>query len=136
MNNLDEQLVNSRIIISSLWVAILMIFAYVDIFGFFRADVLNEALAGRVFVFDANQWFFLLTTIYIMIPSIMIFLTMVLKAKMTKILNLIVPVLYTITIAGGMVGENWWYYQLGSAAEIILLLALVRYAWKWPKQAV
>ena len=43
MNNLQELKVNIRIVIAFLWTAMLFIFSYVDIFGFFRADVLQDA---------------------------------------------------------------------------------------------
>ncbi len=133
MNNLQELKVNIRIVIAFLWTAMLFIFAYVDIFGFFRADVLQDALNGKVFIFEANQTFFLLTTIYILIPSLMVFLTLVLKATIAKLANIILSLLYIVTIAGAMVGESWWYFLLGSALEIILLLVIIIYAWKWPR---
>lgn len=133
MNNLQELKINTRIVIAFLWTAMLFIFAYVDIFGFFRADVLQDALAGKVFVFDANQTFFLLTTLYITIPSLMVFFTLVLKASISKWANIIIPVLYIITIAGAMVDETWLYFLLGSALEIVLLITIIMYAWKWPR---
>ena len=133
MNNLQELKVNTRIVIAFLWTAMLFIFAYVDIFGFFRADVLQDALNGKVFIFEANQTFFLLITIYILIPSLMVFLTLVLKATIAKLANIILSLLYIVTIAGAMVGESWWYFLLGSALEIILLLVIIIYAWKWPR---
>ena len=86
-----------------------------------------------MFIFEANQTFFLLTTIYILIPSLMVFLTLVLKATIAKLANIILSLLYIVTIAGAMVGESWWYFLLGSALEIILLLAIIIYAWKWPR---
>ena len=64
----------------------------------------------------------------------MIFLTLVLKAKISRIINIILPILYIITIAGSMVGETWMYYLLGSAVEVVVLTVLMGYAWKWPKQ--
>jgi len=114
----------------------LFMYAYIDIFAFFRADVLQNALDGKVFVFEANQLFFLLTTIYILIPSSMIFLTLVLSSKFAKVINIFLPMLYIITIAGSMVGETWVYYLLGSVAEIIVLAVLIGYAWRWPKKAI
>lgn len=132
MNNLQELKVNTRIVIAFLWTAMLFIFAYVDIFGFFRADVLQDALNGKVFIFEANQTFFLLITIYILIPSLMVFLTLVLKATIAKLANIILSFLYIVTIAAAMVGESWWYFLLGSALEIMLLLAIIIYAWTWP----
>ena len=133
MNNLQELKVNTRLVIASLWTAMLFIFAYVDIFGFFRADVLQAALAGKVFIFEANQIFFLLTTIYIVIPSLMVFLTLVLKANVAKWANIIISLLYIVTIVGAMIEETWLYFLLGSALEIILLITIVIYAWKWPR---
>lgn len=133
MNTLQELKINTRLVIASLWTAMLFIFAYVDIFGFFRADVLQDALNGKVFVFEANQLFFLFTTIYIVIPSLMVFLTLVLKANIAKITNIIFPLLYIVTIAGAMIDESWWYFLLGSALEIILLITIIMYAWKWPR---
>ncbi len=133
MKNLQELEVNTRIVIAFIWTSMLFIFAYVDIFGFFRADVLEDALAGRVFIFEANQIFFLLTTIYVVIPSLMVFLTLILKAKFAKITNIIFPILYIVTIAGAMIEETWWYFLIGSSLEIILLITIVMYAWKWPR---
>ena len=37
--------VDVKLVLSALWIAMLFVFAYVDIFGFFRADVLDAALA-------------------------------------------------------------------------------------------
>ncbi len=133
MNNLQELKINTRIVIAFLWTSMLFIFAYVDIFGFFRADVLEDALAGKVFIFEANQVFFLLTTMYVVIPSLMVFLTLVLKAHIAKITNIIFALLYILTILGAMAEETWWYFLLGSALEIILLITIIIYAWKWPR---
>jgi Family of unknown function (DUF6326) len=133
MKNLQELEVNTRVVIAFLWTSMLFIFAYVDIFGFFRADVLEDALAGKVFIFEANQMFFLFTTLYIVIPSLMVFLTVMLKAALARITNIIFPFLYIITIIGAMAGETWWYFLLGSALEIILLITIIIYAWKWPQ---
>jgi hypothetical protein len=135
MNNLQELKVNTRTVIASLWVSMLFVFAYVDIFGFFRADVLQSALDGKVFIFEANQIFFLLTTIYILIPSLMVFLTFVLKAKIARLVNIFLSLLYIVTIVGAMIEETWWYFLMGSVVEIVLLLILIMYAWKWPKEA-
>ncbi len=46
--------------------------------------------------------------------------------------NLVLAVLYALTIAGGAIGE-WNYYILGSLVEAALLAGVVYYAWTWPK---
>ena len=40
--------VDVKLVLSALWITMLFVFAYVDIFGFYRADVLDAALDGRV----------------------------------------------------------------------------------------
>ena len=82
---------------------------------------------------SANQIFFLFTTVYIVIPSLMVFLTLVLKAYIARLTNIIFPVLYIVTIIGAIAGESWWYFILGSVLEIVLLITIILYAWKWPR---
>jgi len=45
-----------------------------------------------------------------------------------------VSLLYTATILGSCIGETWAYYFIGSAVETVLLLAIARTAWKWPRR--
>jgi len=131
--HITEAPVSTRIKIAGLWTATLFIFAYVDIFALLRSDFLEQILAGQVDVFSVDQTFLLLTTIYVVIPSLMIFLSLVLPPKLNRWANIILGTLYALTILGGCIGETWIYYIFGSAVEVLLLIALVRYAWKMPK---
>lgn len=131
---LNEQEVNVRIKLAGLWTAMLFIFAYVDIFGFYRADIINGALNGTVGEFDASQTFFLLTTLYVLIPSLLVYLTLVLKARLARNLNIVFAVIYILTIIGAAVSEDWAYYIAGSIFEVILLAVIVRTSLKWPKE--
>jgi hypothetical protein len=126
--------VDVKLILSALWIAMLFVFAYVDIFGFFRADVLNAALDGKVATteFTVNQMFLTLTLIYILVPSLMVVLSLVLKPPVNRITNLVVSLLYMISIIVSCIGETWVYYIVGSVIEALLLLAIARTAWKWP----
>ena len=126
--------VDVKLVLCALWIAMLFVFAYVDIFGFLRADVLKAALDGKVATtgFTVNQIFLTLTLIYILLPTLMVVLSLLLKPRVNRITNIVVSVLYIITIIGAAIGETWVYYFLGSAIEVILLVAIARTAWKWP----
>ncbi|HYO18755.1 MAG TPA: DUF6326 family protein [Dermatophilaceae bacterium] len=124
--------INPRIKIAALWTSMLFIFAYVDLFGTFRSDVRADIEAGKMFGFTIGQGFLLGVTIYILVPSLMVFLSLVLPVRVTRMANIVLAVLYAITIAGGAIGE-WNYYILGSIAEAALLAGVVYYAWTWPK---
>jgi len=112
----------------------LFVFAYVDIFGFLRADVLKAALDGKVATtgFTINQVFLTFTLIYILLPTLMVVLTLLLKPRVNRIVNIVVSLVYLITIIVSAIGETWAYYFLGSFIEVILLVAISRTAWKWP----
>ena len=127
--------VNVRMKISALWTAMLFVFAYVDIFGFFRADVRADVEAGVVGGFTVNETFLLATTIYIVIPSLMVFGALVLRPRVNRIANIALSIIYALTIIAGAVGE-WNYYILGSAVEVALLAAIFHYARTWPKTVV
>ena len=124
--------VNVKVKISALWTAMLFVFAYVDIFSLFRPDFRAEIEAGQVGGFTINQSFLLATTIYIVIPSLMVFAALVLRPKVNRLANIGLGIIYALTIVAGAVGE-WNYYILGSAIEVGLLAAIVYHAWTWPK---
>ncbi len=130
----DQAPVNVRVKISSLWMATLLVFAYVDIFSFFRADYRADIESGDVSGFTIGQSFLLAVTVYVAIPSLMVFLTMVLRPKVCRIVNITLGIVYALTIIGGVIGE-WHYYVLGSAIEVVLLGAIVWYARTWPRVA-
>ena len=124
--------VNVRVKISALWTAMLFVFAYVDIFGLFRPDFRADIEAGVVGGFTVNQTFLLATTIYIVIPSLMVFGALVLGPRVNRMANIALSTIYAVTIIAGAVGE-WSYYVFGSVVEIALLVTIFHYARTWPK---
>ncbi|WP_202919137.1 DUF6326 family protein [Saccharothrix deserti] len=123
-----------KLVLCALWITMLFVFAYVDIFGFYRADVLDAALDGKMATtaFAVDQVFLISTTMYIMPPILMVVLSLVLKPRVNRIANIVVSVLYTISIIVSCIGEKWAYYIVGSLVEVVLLVAIARSAWKWP----
>lgn len=126
--------VNVRTKISALWTSMLFVFAYVDLFSLYRPDFRANLEAAQVGGFTVNQPFLLGTTGYVVIPSLMVFSTLVLQPRLNRIANIALGIVYIVTIVIGAVGE-WTYYILGSVVEVAMLAAIVYYAWTWPKQA-
>jgi hypothetical protein len=126
--------VDVRIKISALWTSMLFVFAYVDLFSLYRPDFRADLEAGEVGGFTVNQSFLLGTTAYVVIPSLMLFCALTLRPRVNRIANIVLSIVYALTIVAGAIGE-WNYYILGSAIEVALLAAIVYYAWTWPKEA-
>jgi hypothetical protein len=74
-----------------------------------------------------------LTTIYILIPSLMVVASLVTRAKLNRRLNIVFSLLYTASIVASIVNEPWAYFIIGSLVEIVMLLAITRTAWTWPE---
>jgi hypothetical protein len=128
--------VDVKVVLSGLWISTMLAFAYVDIFGFWRADVINGALAGRVpgAGFEIDQAFLVYTTMYVIVPSLMVVVSLLAPARWNRPANIVTSLVYLASVIVSMVGETWVYYLLGSAVEVVLLLAVARVAWTWPRR--
>jgi hypothetical protein len=134
-DNYQDAPVDVKVVLAALWTAMLFVFAYVDIFGFFRADVLRSALDGTVASLDVdvNQVFLLATLGYVLVPALMVVLSLLLKPRVNRRSNITISVVYIVTIIVSCIGETWAYYLVGSAVEVLLLAAIARTAWRWPQ---
>lgn len=127
--------VDVKIVLCGLWVATLFVFAYVDIFGFYRADVISGVLAGQVSGTDIaiDQTFLVLTTLYITVAALMVVVSLLARARVNRIANIVVSLFFVVTVAATLIGESWVYYIVGTVIEIVLLLVITRVAWVWPR---
>lgn len=124
--------VNPRLKIAALWTSMLFLFVCVDLFSMYRSDVRADIEAGKIAVFTIGQGYLLGVMVYVAVPSLMVFLSLVLPVKVNRMTNIVLAVLYAVTIAGSAVGE-WNYFILGSLIEAALLVAIAFYAWTWPR---
>ena len=125
--------VDRKVVLSGLWISTLSVFAYVDILGFWRADVIIGALVGEVpeTGFEIDQTFLVLATLYILVPSLMVAISLLAPRRANRVLNITASLLYAASILVTVIGETWIYYILGSVVEVGLLLAVTRVAWAW-----
>jgi hypothetical protein len=131
---LEDVKVNIKVKLAALWSAFMFFYIYVDYFGLYKTDYINNILAGKVFVFDMTQVFLLTGLALTTIPALMIFLSVTLKAKVNRWTNLIVAAVYIPYTLFNLTGEFWMYLVYGAVVEVVLLSLIIRYAWKWPHQ--
>ncbi len=132
---LEDVKINVKIKLSALWVTVYLIFAYVDIFGKYEPGHLENAIAGEVAGFQITQGWLLAVTLMMTIPSLMVFLSLVLKPRVNRWANIIAAIFKIVVVVGSLfIGVSWAYYIFGSILEVVLLSLIVWYAWKWPKQ--
>lgn len=125
--------VGVRLKISALWIATLFLFAYGDIFGFFRPGQIEEVNAGEISGIEITEIFLFGASVYIAIASVMVFLSLILRPQITRWTNIVLPILYVVSIVASVIGEDWVYFFFLSIVESVLLLLIIWYAWTWPK---
>jgi hypothetical protein len=84
--------------------------------------------------FEINQTFLTYITAYVLVPAVMVVVSLLARARINRIANIVVSLVYAASVIASTVGETWIYYLLGSFVEVILLLAIARTAWTWPRR--
>lgn len=131
---LEDMKINVKMKLASLWASFMFLYIYVDYFALYMPGKIRDILAGKVFVFDISQVFLLIALASVTIPALMIFLSVALSAKVNRRTNIIVAAVYIPYTLFNLAGEAWVHMVFGAVVETVLLLLIIRYAWKWPKQ--
>lgn len=132
-STLDPATVSVRVKLAALWTSTLFVYGYVDLFSLYRPDVRASLDAGEIAGLTVDQPLLLATTLYIVVPSLMIYASVALRPGPARALNVVLAGIYTVTVAAAAVGE-WAYFLLGSAVEVLLAAAIVYHAWTWPRR--
>ena len=119
--------------LAALWASLMFLYIYVDYFHLLMPGSIEDILAGKVFVFDTTQAFLLAGLASVTIPALMIFLSVALPDKVNRWVNIIVAAVYIPFTLFNLAGEAWVHMVFGAVVEVILLLLIIRYAWKWPR---
>jgi Family of unknown function (DUF6326) len=132
-SSLEEVKVDVRMKISALWIAVLFLFAYGDILGFFQPGQIEEVIGGEISGVEITQLFLFAASAYVAVASVMVFLSLVLRPGINRWANIVLPILYIVSIVASAIGESA-YFTFLSIVESALLLLIVRYAWTWPRR--
>ena len=131
---LEDVHVPVKLKLAALWAATMFLFAYGDLFTLYRADKVREILGGEIAGIDVTGAFLLAVSVYVAIPSVMVFLSLALRPGASRLTNLAVGVVYALTIIASAVGEGWAYSIFLSVLEVALVLLIVWFAWNWPRR--
>jgi hypothetical protein len=132
---LEDVKINVKMKLSALWVALMFFYLYRDVLGFMEPGHIEDLIAGEIAGIRMTQAVLLGSAILMAIPSVMVFLSLALKAKANRWANIILGIVH-IGILGGtfFVGEISALYIFYAIVEFVLIALIVWHAWKWPKQ--
>lgn len=129
----EDVKVNVKLKLASLWTSLMFLIIYVDYFHLYMPRKIEDILKGKVFVFDLTQGFLLVALALVTIPTLMIFLSVALPAKVNRWVNIIIAAVNIPFMLFNLKGEAWIHMVFGAVVEVVLLCLIIRYAWKWPR---
>lgn len=130
---LEDVKLDVKLKLAAAWTSLMFLIIYIDYFHLYIPGSLEDLLAGKVFVFDITQVFLVAGLATVTIPALMIFLSIALPAKVNRWTNIIVAVVNIPAMLFNLAGVAWLHIIFGAVVEVVLLLLIIGYAWKWPK---
>lgn len=126
--------VNVKLILSALWSSVMFLYIYGDYFELYVPGKIEGLLSGQNMLNTPYKVF--LATIMLTVPSLMISLSLMMKVKWNRILNITVGVFLTLfTLLIGLSSCSEWrlFYVMLSFLESTLTTIIVWKAWHWTK---
>jgi hypothetical protein len=134
---LEDAKIDVKIRLSALWVTLMLFYIYADILGFYTHGIIEGVISGEVGGIPITQGFLFVMAIWMALPSLMVFLSLVLKANANRWVNIIAGILsLAVLIATFLVGDISLRYTFQASVEVLLIVAIIWQAWKWPQQQI
>jgi hypothetical protein len=118
-----------KIKLSGLWVALMLTYLLGDVLRIFSGDF----VAGEIGGMEITQAMYLGLAILLVLPVVMVFLSLTLKDKINRWLNIILAVFLFFFNLVGLPTYPSAYDQFLIVVGLAFNVLTVWYAWKWPK---
>ncbi len=131
MNSIKKtaEKMDTKVLLSTLWIVVMINMAFADILGLFIPGALEEVAKTSVSTGTTIPQLMLGGAIMLEIPIAMILLSRVLKFKVNRWTNIIASVFTIVYVVGG--GTLSPHYIFIATIEVVCMLLIVWFAWKW-----
>lgn len=126
--------INVKQLLAALWTSLLFLYIYGDYFELYVPEKISGLMNGQNML--NTPYKLLLATVCLTIPSLMIFLSLTLKPKWNRVLNIFSGFFLTLfTLLVGLSSLTEWkmFYVMLAFLESLITLTVVWKAWDWPK---
>lgn len=129
--------INVKLKLAALWTAVLFCYVYGDFFTLFVPGRIENLIQGNSGSGATTPVKLLLYAVLMSLPPLMVFLSLALKPKVNRLLNLLLGIFFTaimVLITANSLDRWMLFYTYLGVVEIIITLLIVVHAWRWPKQ--
>jgi len=127
--------INVKLRLSALWASVMFLYIYGDYFELYVPKKVESLLNGQNMLNTPYKLFF--ATIVLTLPSLMIFLSLIMKPKWNRVLNISIGIfltLFTLVVGASSFTEWRIFYVMLALLESIITSIIVWKAWHWPKR--
>lgn len=131
----EDVKINIKIKLAALWTALMFCYVYGDFFSLFVPGRIQNLMDGNSGAGETTPVTLLLYAVLLALPSLMIFLSVALPARVNRLVNIIVGIFFAlvmILVTSTSLGEWMIFYTFLGIIEIILTCIIVWLAIKWP----
>jgi hypothetical protein len=117
------------------WVALMFLYIYNDILSMYQPGHVAELFEGHLEGVQFTQKLLFGAAVLMAFPSFMVLLSLILKAKVNRLVNIIVGIFQILVLLGTQFvgeGETWYYWRFNELLEALFLVLIIWTAWKWP----
>lgn len=125
---------NTRDLLSVLWIFLMVNYLFCDIFTLHYAPMLQMFLEGKVGGIELNQEFLLTFAVILELPMLMIVLSKVMNYRIARYANLAVAAFMTLQQSATLTMGFTLHYLFFSIFEISASALIFVIAWRWKQQ--
>ena len=120
-------MIDIRIILSGIWVSLMLTYLLGDVLRIFAGDF----VAGEMQGMTASPWMWIVATLMMLIPIVMIVLSLTLTYPLIRWLTIITAIVLFLFNLVGLPSYPGLYDKLLIAVGLVFNILTVWYAWKW-----
>lgn len=135
-SNYQDFKINIKLKLSALWISVMFCYIYGDFFSLFVPGRIQGLMNGQSGAGPTTPLILLFYSIFLSLPPLMIFLSLILNARLNRLINIITGLLFTVImlLVVGFSIDKWMiFYTYLGVIEITITCLIVRYAWLWPE---
>ena len=121
--------INTKVLLSTLWIVVMINMLKADILSLYIPGAADEVAKTSAATGTPIPLLMLGGAIMMEISIVMIILSRVLSFKVNRWVNIIVSLITIFFVVGG--GVSYPHYLFIAAVEVICLLLVIWFAWKW-----
>ncbi len=119
-------MLDTRIILSGLWIAVMMTYLWGDVLRIFAGDITPGEVLGK----QASQGMWLLISVLFLTPILMLVLTLTLPFPAIRWANIVVAIFLVVLNLFGLPYKGW-YDNFLIIVSFVFNALTVWYAWNW-----